>query len=145
MRIRLGLIFLILCHLLPAQKPVVLSDFVQEVGISDMQLQYLEDSDCSVLPAELFSGMMDHQFRAVDFSNPDPALIKNETESCFWFRFYFVNRSTNQFSFHLQHNDISEFNEYVLHQRIDNGNVTTRKSGNKLHHNSASRPGSYKH
>ncbi len=133
MRLRLSLIFLILCHLLPAQKPVVLSDFVQEVGISDMQLQYLEDSDCSILPAELFSGMMDHQFKVVDFSDPDPALIKNENESCFWFRLYFVNRSTRQFSFHLQHNDISEFNEYILHQRIDNGNVTTRKSGNKLH------------
>ena len=133
MRLRLILIFLILCQLLIAQKPVMLSDFVQEVGISDMQLQYMEDSNCSTLPSELFSGMMDHQFKVLDFSNPDPALMQNISGRCFWFRFYFVNHSTRQFSFHLQRNDISEFDEYKLYQRFENGMVTARRSGNMLH------------
>jgi len=133
MRLRLILIFLILCQLLVSQKPVILSDFVQEVGISDMQLQYMEDPNCSTLPSELFSGMMDHQFKVLDFSNPDPALMQNISGRCFWFRFYFVNRSTRQFSFHLQRNAISEFDEYKLYQRFENGMVTARRSGNLLH------------
>jgi len=133
MRLRLILIFLILCQLLVAQKPVILSDFVQEVGISDMQLQYMEDSNCSKHPSELFSGMMDHQFKVVDFSNPDPALMQNIRGHCFWFRFYFVNKSSRQFSFHLQRNDISEFDEYKLYQRFDTEMITVRKSGNLLH------------
>jgi len=133
MRLRLILIFLTLCQLLLAQKPVILSDFVQEVGISDMQLQYMEDTSCTTIPYELFSGMMDHQFKVVDFSNPDPALLQNTSGNCFWFRFCFVNRSTHQFSFHLQRNDISEFDEYILYQAFNHGVVTTRKSGNSLH------------
>ena len=133
MRFRLILIFLIFWQLLNAQKPVILSDFVQEVSISDMQLQYLEDSDCTTNPYELFSGMMDHQFRRIDFSDPDPSLIHNESGSCFWFRIYFVNRSSKQFAFHLQRNDISEFDEYRLFQRFESKLITERKSGN-MHH-----------
>jgi len=133
MRLRLILIFAIFCNLASAQKPVILSDFVQEHVISDMQLQYLEDPNCATLPPELFAGMMDHQFNAVDFSNPDPALMQNINGQCFWFRFYFVNRSTKQFSFHLQRNYISEFDEYKLYQQFDNEVVTIRKSGNLLH------------
>ena len=133
MHLRLTLIFLIFCQLLNAQKPVILSDFVQEVAISDLQLQYLEDPNCTTTPQELFAGMMDHQFRSVDFSNPDPALRQNTSGSCFWFRFYFVNRSTRQFSFHLQRNDISEFDEYRLHQKLDSDLFTMGKSGNMVH------------
>jgi len=133
MRLRLILIFLIFCHLLTAQKPVILSDFVQEVVISDMELKYLEDPDCTISPHELFTGMMDQEFKVVDFSNPDPALIQNQSGTCFWFRFYFVNRSTHQFSFHLQRNDGSEFDKYKLYQRFDNEYVTIRKSGNLIH------------
>jgi serine phosphatase RsbU (regulator of sigma subunit) len=133
MRLRLILIFLIFCQLTTAQKPVILSDFVQEVSISDMQMLYLEDPECTIVPSELFAGMMDHEFKVVDFSNPDPALLHNQSGNCFWFSFYFVNRSTRQFSFHLQRNDISEFDEYRLHQRFDTQQVTTRKSGNMLH------------
>ncbi len=133
MRLRLILILLIFCQLLIAQKPVILSDFVQEVSISDLELQYLEDPNCTTSPNELFSGMMDHQFKVIDFSNPDPAMINNQSGSCFWFRFYFVNRSTRQFSFHLQRNDGSEFDEYKLYQRFDNEYVTIRKSGNMIH------------
>jgi two-component system, sensor histidine kinase LadS len=132
MRLRLILIFLILCQLLPAQKPVMLSDFVQEVRISDMQLQFLEDPNCAMNASVLFSGMMDQDFKVVDFSDPDPALINSSAGSCIWFRFYFVNHSTRQFSFHLQRNDLSEFDEYRLYQRFDNGLVTVRKSGNSL-------------
>ena len=133
MRLRLTPIFLIFCQLLAAQKPVILSDFVQEVSISDMQLQFLEDPHCSILPAELFSGMMDDQFKVVDYNNPDPALVNSAVGSCIWFRFHFANRSTRQVSFHLQRNDISEFDEYKLYQKFDNGVVTVRSSGNKLH------------
>ena len=133
MRLRLIPILLIFCQLLTAQKPVILSDFVQEVSISDMQLEYLEDPNCTTSPNELFSGMMDHQFKVIDFSNPDPAMIHNQSGTCFWFRFYFVNRSTHQFSFLLQRNDGSEFDEYKLYQRFDNEYVTIRKSGNMIH------------
>lgn len=132
MRLRLILIFLIVCQLLAAQKQIILSDFVEEVGISDMQLMFLEDPNCSTDPAELFSGMMDQQFNEVDFSNPDPALLNSMPGNCVWFRFYFTNRSTRQFAFHLQRNNISEFDEYQLYQRFDNGVETVRKSGNAL-------------
>ena len=132
MRLRLILIFLIFCQLLAAQKPIILSDFVEEVRISDMQLMFLEDPNCSTQPPELFSGMMDQEFKVVDFSNPDPALLNSMPGSCVWFRFYFANHSTHQFAFHLQRNDISEFDEYILYQLFDNGVETVRKSGNAL-------------
>lgn len=133
MRIHLFLIPVVFCQSLIAQKPVILSDFVQEVHISDLQIYFLDDPDCSTQPAELFYGMLDHRFRMVDFSDPDPALISSQPGSCIWFRFYFVNRSTRQFSFHLQRNIFSEFDEYRLYQQFDNGMVTVRKSGNKMH------------
>lgn len=132
MRLRLILIFLIYCQLLVAQKSIILSDFVEEISISDMQLQFLEDPNCSLVPYELFTGMMDLEFKVVDFSNPDPALINSLPGSCIWFRFNFVNRSTRQVSFHLQRNDFAEFNEYWLYQMFDNNMVTVRKSGNSL-------------
>ncbi|MEN8227985.1 MAG: 7TM diverse intracellular signaling domain-containing protein [Bacteroidota bacterium] len=127
------LILLVFCQSLIAQKPVNLSDFVQQVSISDLQLHYLADPNCSTQPNEIFSGMMDHQFRQVDFSNPDPALLNSQPGSCIWFRFYFVNHSTSQFSFHLQRNEYSEFDEYTLFQQYDNGMVDVRRSGNKIH------------
>lgn len=133
MRLQPFLILLIICQSLVAQKPVILSDFIQEVAISDMQLYYLDDPGCSMEPSWLFSGMMDPQFRQVDFSNPDPALLHSQTGNCIWFRFYFVNRSTRQFSFHLQRNLYSEFDEYRLYQMFDNEMVTVRKSGNRVH------------
>jgi len=133
MRISLSLILMVFCQSLIAQKPVILSDFVQEVHISDLQLYYLSDPGCSTQPSDLFSGKTDHQFRMVDFSNPDPDLINSRAGSCIWFRFYFVNRSTRQFSFHLQRNDISEFDEYRLFQLFKSGMITVRKSGNILH------------
>jgi serine phosphatase RsbU (regulator of sigma subunit) len=126
------LIPLILVQSLVAQKPVILSDFIQQVSISDLQLHYLDDPDCNTQPAELFSGMLDYSFRQVDFSNPDPALLHSEPGSCIWFRFYFVNRSTRKFSFHLQPNLLSEFNEFRLFQRFENGMITVRKSGNSI-------------
>ncbi|TFH27762.1 MAG: hypothetical protein E4H10_02715, partial [Bacteroidia bacterium] len=133
MHLRPILILLILCQSLAAQKPVILSDYVQEVGISDMQLFFMDDPDCSTQPSDLFKGSLDHLFRSVDFSDPDPALINTQPGGCIWFRFHFVNRSTRQFSFHLQRNDIAEFDEYTLFQQFDNGAVTVRRSGNKLH------------
>ncbi len=132
MRLIPFLIFIVYCQSLVSQKPVILSDFVQEVHISDLQLNYLDDPSCSTQRRELFSGMMDHRFRPVDFSNPDPALLNSEPGSCIWFRFYFVNRSTRQFSFHLQPNLLSEFHEYRLFQWFNNGMVTIRKSGNAI-------------
>ena len=132
MRLKPILILLVLAQSLVAQKPVILSDFIQQVSISDLQLHYLEDPLCNTPPAALFSGMMDYSFRQVDFSNPDPVLLQSEAESCVWFRIYFVNRSTRQFSFHLQPNLLSEFSEFRLFQRYDNGIVTVRKSGNSV-------------
>lgn len=114
---------------LVAQKPVILSDYVQQVSISDLQMHYLDDPSCTTHPSELFSGMMDHRFSRVDFSNPDAALLNAVPGSCVWFRLYFVNRSTRQFSFHLQPSLFSEFSEFRLYQRFENGLVTVRKSG----------------
>jgi serine phosphatase RsbU (regulator of sigma subunit) len=132
MRHSLILTLVLLAKMLPAQKPVILSDFIQQVSISDLQLHYLDDPDCSTQPAFLFSGMMDHEFRQVDFSDPDPALIHPDPEGCIWFRIYFVNRSTRQFAFHLQPNLLSEFEEFRLFQKYQNGVVTVRKSGNRI-------------
>jgi two-component system, sensor histidine kinase LadS len=133
MRLKLILIFLFSCQLISAQKPVILSDYVQEVSISDMQLQFLEDPTCSIVTQELFSGMLDDQFKVVDYSDPDPALQNLGPGDCIWFRFYFVNRSTEQVAFHIQKNELSEFEEYRLYQMFDNGVVTVRRSGNSLH------------
>lgn len=133
MHLRPILILLILCQSLAAQKPVILSDYVQEVHISDMQLFFMDDPDCSTQSPDLFKGSLDPFFRSVDFSDPDPALINTQTGSCIWFRFHFVNRSSRQFSFHLQRNDISEFDEYILYQQFNTGGITVRRSGNKLH------------
>ncbi len=133
MRFKPFLILLIISQSLVAQKPVILSDFIQEVAISDLQLHYLDDPGCSIEAPWLFSGMMDLEFRPVDFSNPDPALLNSKPGSCIWFRFYFDNRSTNQFSFHLQRNLYSEFDEFRLYQKFNNELVTVRKSGNRIH------------
>ncbi|MCK5221145.1 MAG: 7TM-DISM domain-containing protein, partial [Candidatus Aminicenantes bacterium] len=133
MRLPLFLILIVLCQSLASQKPVILSDFIHEIPVSDLQLYYLDDPHCSTQPTELFSGMMDHQFRQVDFSNPDPALLNSQPGNCIWFRFYFMNRSTNQFSFHLQHNILSQAGEYRLFQTYENGMVIMRKSGDDLH------------
>jgi serine phosphatase RsbU (regulator of sigma subunit) len=130
MRLKPILILIILGQSLIAQKPVILSDFIEQVSISDLQLHYLPDNNCDIQPAELLSGMMDHRFRQVDFSDPDPALLNTEPESCIWFRIYFVNRSNSQFAFHLQPNLFSEFNEFNLFQSFDNGIITKRNSGN---------------
>jgi serine phosphatase RsbU (regulator of sigma subunit) len=132
MHARALLILFIMGQSLVAQKPVILSDFIQQESISDLQLYYLDDPECSTLPAELFSGMMDYRFRQVDYSNPDPSLLNSKPGNCVWFRFYFVNRSTRNFSFHLQPNLFSEFDEFRLFQRFDNGMVTVRKSGNNI-------------
>jgi hypothetical protein len=40
-----------------AQNAVILSDFIEQVSISDLQLYYLADEDCNTQPVELFSGM----------------------------------------------------------------------------------------
>ncbi len=133
MRIKPFFIFIILCQSLVAQKPVILSDFVQQVSISDLQLHYLEDPNCAFQPADFFAGRLEHLFKQVDFSGADPSLQNSQPGNCIWFRFYFVNRSTRQFSFHLQRNEFSEFAEYRLFQRYENGMVTVRKSGNVLH------------
>ena len=82
MRLKLIPIFLFFGQFIAAQKPVILSDFVQEVSISDMQLQFLEDPNCSTMPSELFTGMLDQEFKVVDFSDPDPALVNCITGSC---------------------------------------------------------------
>jgi len=132
MRLKLTLIFLILGQSLHAQKPVTLSDFTQQLSISDHQLYYLDDPRCSTQPEEFFSGMLDHSFRKVDYSNPDPALLSPDPNGCIWFRIYLINRSTRQFSFHLQPSLFSEFSEFRLYQEFDNGLKTIRKSGNSI-------------
>ena len=68
MRISPFLILIFFCQSLIGQKPVILSDFVEQVHISDMQLHYISDPDCGIQPADLFKGIMDQDFRVVDFS-----------------------------------------------------------------------------
>ncbi len=133
MRIQPFLIVIAICQSLVAQKPVILSDYIQQVTISDLQLQYMADRSCSIEASDLFSGRLDSRFRPVDYSSPDPALQEIGTGECIWFRFYFSNRSSNQFSFHLQRNYRSEFDEFRLYQRYENGMITVRKSGNRIH------------
>ncbi len=132
MRISSILIFIFFCQSLIGQKPVILSDFVQQVHISDMQLHYISDPDCGIQPSDLFMGVMDQEFRMVDFANPDPALLNSLPGSCIWFRINFVNRSTRQFAFHLQPGILSDFEEYRLFQQFNSGLTTVRKSGNAL-------------
>jgi serine phosphatase RsbU (regulator of sigma subunit) len=128
------IILFILAQSLVAQKPVILSDFVQQETISDLELYYLDDPDCNTQPAELFSGMMDNSFRPVKFIDTNPALLESRPGSCVWFRFYFQNKSTRQFSFYLQPDPkhLSEFSEFRLYQEFENGVITIRKSGNTI-------------
>ncbi len=132
MRLKQILILILLGQSLFGQKPVILSDFIQQVSISDLQLHYMADPSCSTQPAELFSGMLDQSFRKLDYSKPDPALINPDQKGCMWFRIYFVNRSTRQFAFHLQPSLFSDFDEFRMFQDFNNGMISVRKSGNSI-------------
>jgi serine phosphatase RsbU (regulator of sigma subunit) len=136
MRLLSILLFLILGQPLMAQNTVILSDRMPQIPITDEQIFYLVDTDCNIQPVELFSGMMDHRFRKLDFDHADPSLLNAEPGSCVWFRFYFINSpyytDDAQVSFHLQPGIYSDFAEFKLYQRFNNGMVTVRRSGNKL-------------
>ena len=132
MRLKPFLILMLLGQTLHAQKPVILSDFTEQVSLSDAQMNYLDDPSCAVSPSLLFSGLMDDEFRQVDFANPDPALLNDKPGGCIWFRFIMVNASSRQFAFHLQPGILSDFGEYRLYQRFSSGLTTVRKSGNSI-------------
>ncbi len=132
MRLKPILILLFLGQSLMAQRPFILSDFTYLESIKDIEMHYLYDPDCSIQPAYLFSGMMDQSFRKVDYADPDQALVSPDQEGCIWYRFYFQNRSSRQFSFHLQPSLFSEFKEFRLFQEFDNELITVRKSGNSI-------------
>ena len=132
MRLKLYLIPIIFCQSLSAQIPVILSDFIQEAHISDQKLHYLYDPGCNAEPVYLFHGVMDSEFKELDFSQPDSALLNVRSGECIWFRFHFINRSTRQYSFHLQPHSYSAFGDYELYQRYQNGVITIRRSGDRL-------------
>jgi serine phosphatase RsbU (regulator of sigma subunit) len=132
MRLKPFLILLLICQTLAAQKPIILSDFIQEVAVTDQKLYYYYDPFCQTQPGFLFLGMMDPDFKQLDFSDPDSALMDVHAGECIWFRFYFINRSSRQFSFHIQPYSLSVFGEFELYQRFDNGGITVRRSGDNL-------------
>ncbi len=126
------LIILLLGQMLMAQRPMPLSDFTEQDPIKDGQMHYLEDPNCSTQPQELFSGMLDHYFRKLDYANPDSVLVNSDQKGCIWFRFHFQNHSNRQFLFHLQPILFSEFDEFNLYQEFNNELITLRKSGNSI-------------
>ncbi|MGW8314605.1 MAG: PP2C family protein-serine/threonine phosphatase [Bacteroidales bacterium] len=132
MRLKPVLILILFCHTLSGQKPVILSDFIQEVTVTDQRLYYLYDPYCKIEPNFLFHGVMDLDFRELDFSRPDSALMSVHTGECIWYRIYFINRSTQQFSFHLQPKALSSFGSFELFQKLDNGRIIVRRSGDHL-------------
>jgi serine phosphatase RsbU (regulator of sigma subunit) len=132
MRLKPILILLIVTQSLSAQKPVILSDFIEEAHINDQKLYYYYDPTCSSTPNFMFLGVNDLDFKELDFSQPDSALMNVRSGECIWFRFYFENRSTRQFSFHLQPISYSVFGEYELYQQYKNGVITVRRSGDHL-------------
>ena len=115
MRIRIIGIFLLFVQAIIGQKPVVLSDYIYEVGISDFQIYYFSDPTCRIEPKDVFSPDYPIEFKIFDLPDTTSAILKDIPGSCFWFRLIFTNRSIArdaQFSFHLQPNEFSEFNEY---------------------------------
>ena len=132
MRLKPILILLIFSQSLSAQKPVILSDFIQETHINDQKLYYYLDPTCVADPAHMFLGVMDMDFQELDFSRPDSALLNVRSGTCIWFRIYFENKSTRQYSFHLQPISYSSFGEYELYQQSRKGVITLRRSGDHL-------------
>ena len=132
MRLKPFLILVLFCQTLSGQKPVILSDFIQEVTVTDQRINYLYDPYCTIEPSYLFHGVMDSDFRELDFSRPDSALMNVQSGECIWYRIYFVNRSTRQFSFHLQPRALSSFGTFELYQKFDDGPITKRRSGDHM-------------
>jgi len=132
MRFRLKFMFLLSCQVMMAQKPVVLSDYIYEQSLTDYQVSYMSDPSCRIEPADIFSSYSHIEFKQFDFSDTTSAIFHDIPGSCMWFRFVFVNKSNRQFSFHLQPNIFSEFNEFALYQRFHNGVTTVRRSGNAI-------------
>ncbi|MBN1131424.1 MAG: SpoIIE family protein phosphatase [Bacteroidales bacterium] len=132
MRIRLIFMLWLSFQLLNGQQPVVLSDYVYEQSLTDFQFTFLSDPSCRLEPADIFSEDSMIRFRVIDLKDTTSAIFRNIPGSCIWFRFVFINRSNEQFSFHLQPNIFSEFEEYTLYQRFQNGVITARRSGNAI-------------
>ncbi|MEN8155308.1 MAG: 7TM diverse intracellular signaling domain-containing protein [Bacteroidota bacterium] len=126
------MLLLILGQSLVAQTPVVITDLYPRAVIKDPQQFYIIDSKCNIEPAELFSGMLDNGFRKLNFRNHDLARLNENPENCIWFRFYLVNNTDRQFSFHLQPKRFSEFNEFRIYQKLRNGKIISGKSGSKV-------------
>jgi len=112
-----------------AQKPVILSDLVNDEALTDYQIYFLHDPDCSFEISTIFSPYYTDNFQRIDFSNESLGLDKIKAGDCIWFRFVFDNRSLEQVSFHLQPGIFSIFGEYKLYQRFSNGVITQRRSG----------------
>jgi len=134
MRIRLLFILLILSQSLAAQEVIKLTGTRIPQTFDDQQLNFMVDPECTIQSKELFSNIWDHRFLKFDLDEPAPSLMESRQGNCIWFRLIFKNttREKPHFTFHLQRNQYSEFDEYALYQQFENGYITERKSGNKV-------------
>lgn len=132
MRFRLSVIFILVQFALSAQRPVMLTDYMSQVAVSDFQIYYFYDQQCQLDERNVFQAENQARFRQLDFAG-----LKEESDSyrpgeCIWFRMILINGSQNSLSFHLQPNIFSSFDEYALCQRFPNDHLTVRRSGKNI-------------
>lgn len=129
MRHTLIFTLLFLTQFAQSQKPVILTDFVALESVSDYQVYFFHDPDCTADISAIFSPHFTENFQRLDFSNDELGLHDILPGHCMWFRFIFDHRGTKEICFHLQPGIFSNFGEFRLFQRLDNGVILQRKSG----------------
>jgi len=118
-------------QVLTGQKPVVLSDYIYGYSLTDDQIYFMNDPSCKFQPGDIFSGEYTGAFKVFNLDVAEDE-IGHTPDQCFWLRLIFQNKSESQYSFHIQPYRFSEFKEYTLYQKFDNGLITERRSGKSI-------------
>jgi len=122
-------ILFLLTQMIHAQKPMVLTDYIYRESLSDYQVFFYHDPNCTFDIQGVYSPYYSDNFRRFDFSNNELGLDHIRPGDCLWFRFIFDNRAPESVSFHLQPGLFSTVGQFRLYQRFPNGVITQRISG----------------
>lgn len=125
-------LLMLLTQFANAQKPMVLTDYIFKESLSDYQVFFYHDPNCSFDISAVYSPYYADQFRRFDFSNASLGFDQVDPGDCLWFRFVFDNRAPESVSFHLQPGLFSTVGQFKLYQRFPNGVITERISGYKV-------------
>jgi len=132
MRKILLITLLFLLQVAYAQKPVILTDFISQESLTDYQVHFYYDPNCTFDISTVFSPYYADKFQGLDFSNEKLKLDEIKSGDCLWFRFVVENRGLKEICYHLQPGMFSTFGEFKLYQRYKNGVIIKRQSGYKI-------------